>query len=961
MLTPRELRALIRHSLSSLRARNGHHEFEELCRELTKAKLCDRVIPATGPVAGLGDQGRDFETYRTYLTECRDEPTFLGAGPEDVIVFACTLQVDRVEEKIEADIASITSHPHLPASAIVVFTEVDLPIGRRNRVRENAKRDHGTDVQILDGAAIADLLASGDTAWIATRFLDIPARYIPEARPDPDDTEYLERRARWAGRDPQLSWGDLEDIKRCLRYVYSESRFEEDLEWWLRLLDPFVDHESDGSIRRAAVYERAIARLRGLGDLRASLDELAWYYETIDEVLSSSQLDDAQILVSFCYGAATVFDAGLEQTTVDEWCERLREHLDREIEETDNPARLFSLHISRGALALYDLAEATFEPIHRHWAIALEHAKDASLHSISTLADRCTPMSPAFANDAKFRRFIAQVEVILAEQEGAGAVAQRAHARGMACVEADQALAALREFHLARDGWQAAHDIDEVLGTLGQIATCYRHLGLHYAAKYYFLVCALLATNSSPSDGWYVAKGLLEAAWCEYELGHWDRFLRLAGLGIKAHAIFDESAGDMDEYEVLSRIMHAAGLVYLVSVHHVPSKAPEARALADTLFPTEMLDEFRDEPPSWLVDAKHVAETFRDQIGVRPFDDLDEHPVVAWKALGVHWRIHTPEQAGLSVEAERLAVTLQILQADLADFDLCTLPMDANVLLTVGDTFHANAAEDGDWTFEAQIQASDSEADHAEMERFAAETLAISMEMFGMTSVLAYEEAMDALESRFDEGLASKLTTFRLYDDVVRPWLTDPDSTTGGPFGPPVEPSDAHPDLRWPDGPGPKYSRNDAIKSLENRYAHFAAATKYTRIRLRASPEVLATIEKLRSDGWLDWHILGAIHGVALSYRANLGGPPQSAEELRARIVDPFAPETPDAVPVPAREFTEEMMRRTHEAGATSALVSTWGHTLNVRRVRPGPIMEFLRVRYRHYDDDIEHDPIFQT
>jgi len=53
--------------LSQLAAQNRHHEFEHLARALAGGTVTLNIVPATGPVTAGGDQGRDFETYRTEL------------------------------------------------------------------------------------------------------------------------------------------------------------------------------------------------------------------------------------------------------------------------------------------------------------------------------------------------------------------------------------------------------------------------------------------------------------------------------------------------------------------------------------------------------------------------------------------------------------------------------------------------------------------------------------------------------------------------------------------------------------------------------------------------------------------------------------------------------------------------------------------------------------------------------
>jgi len=99
---------MIRFALDELSSENGHHAFEELCRELAQARMVSNLLPATGPVAGGGDQGRDLDTFRTYLAgSLRFSRGFIGLASADTVVFACTLQRDDVRGKIKEDVTSI--------------------------------------------------------------------------------------------------------------------------------------------------------------------------------------------------------------------------------------------------------------------------------------------------------------------------------------------------------------------------------------------------------------------------------------------------------------------------------------------------------------------------------------------------------------------------------------------------------------------------------------------------------------------------------------------------------------------------------------------------------------------------------------------------------------------------------------------------------------------------------------
>jgi hypothetical protein len=59
-LDPAQIIAQIRFALARLSERNAHHEWEHVCRHLTRERICSNILPATGPVQAGGDQGRDF-------------------------------------------------------------------------------------------------------------------------------------------------------------------------------------------------------------------------------------------------------------------------------------------------------------------------------------------------------------------------------------------------------------------------------------------------------------------------------------------------------------------------------------------------------------------------------------------------------------------------------------------------------------------------------------------------------------------------------------------------------------------------------------------------------------------------------------------------------------------------------------------------------------------------------------
>ncbi|MGH3627253.1 MAG: hypothetical protein ACRDRL_07420, partial [Sciscionella sp.] len=170
--------------LSQLRSQNRHHDFEHLCRDLARARLVSNILPATGPVAGSGDQGRDFETFHTYLADgLRFSSGFLGLASTDTVAFACTTQPAGISAKIKTDVGAICTQGK-PVHRIYFFCTESLKVAERHTLQEWAESTHEVELEVLDGPAIAELLSDPQVFWIAKTHLRLPAELTPAPRPD---------------------------------------------------------------------------------------------------------------------------------------------------------------------------------------------------------------------------------------------------------------------------------------------------------------------------------------------------------------------------------------------------------------------------------------------------------------------------------------------------------------------------------------------------------------------------------------------------------------------------------------------------------------------------------------------------------------------------------------------------------------------------------------------------------
>ncbi|MDI1466077.1 hypothetical protein QEZ54_34390 [Catellatospora sp. KI3] len=184
MTTPTELAGIIEFQLQRLRAQNRHHDFEHLCRNLVRVRIASNILPATGPVAGSGDKGRDFETFHTYLARSLDKSSaFVRTAAADRVVFACTVQQGAIPAKVRADVDVICA-AGTPVHRIYFFCTEPVKVADRHNLQAWAAEAHQVALEIIDGPSIAELLSDQDVFWIAKQYLHMPTALSPSTAPE---------------------------------------------------------------------------------------------------------------------------------------------------------------------------------------------------------------------------------------------------------------------------------------------------------------------------------------------------------------------------------------------------------------------------------------------------------------------------------------------------------------------------------------------------------------------------------------------------------------------------------------------------------------------------------------------------------------------------------------------------------------------------------------------------------
>lgn len=994
----------IRFQLEQLSQRNGHHEFEHMCRHLARARICINILPATGPVQGGGDQGRDFETFRTHLANSSIRDSSFVGFTDKVIAFACSLN-QAVKGKIEEDVRTIASGG-VTVNEIHFFSSRDVSIAIRHELQAWAQDTFRAHLEIYDGAGISEMLCAHDVFWIAERFLHVPGEIVPPA-PEQEPKDWYGRILyKWRQEThPAQTYADFVEIRGAANAAKGQFGYDakgspinsykkQEFPFWLDRLDEIAEHGAFDHLRRRALYQASVLRLRGLGTLVGQEERLRQYFAAVPEMKDASEFGDAESLLVYCEGAKRRDQVHLEPREIETWRWALSQRIDERFCNAQRHQRISeqcALLEVRGRIAFHaSLASAEGSAVAAafdYWMQLARLAVEAPLFPLERFANRLAEGADFFGQSPQYEPLTEAVDELLAKRVGAFAVAEKCMKRAKAFEAAGDLARAMAQLHQAKIDWFAPETLDRALNAFLWLSQAYAKQGLWIAAKYYALAAAYIAWHSDDLNvKEFIAHCLFRAADCDYAIGAWHGYLELSEVAavVYPHYARDPDADFNNPDGVLQIPMCHLTILAVVSNRLHP--AIEGFAIERSTRVVQrlgLLEGFAETQEalktSWEeLSEKKLWEALQNQVPMSPWSDAGKVRRLVWQAHGVTWEFEWPNDYDTTVPVEEFLSALQIVLSDMAGMDLVLVrsTIHASVRLLADGESPTHSSYLG---FEADFLPSNTEhrctvtlpSIHTWREgRLSQEdvrigALSVVMSLLAEVSLLSNEALHDIIGKRLIEGLSQKLLVGSSYGKTLR-WFVGRDEFNASDrvaHAPLVSPhpfrSQLPEGIPWFNGTGPDYNSDATYELIRNRYTYAVRPIFHTLQRLRNEPQFQVVVARLRNEGWLDWHILSAVANAAISYRMAqrlIVLPGREAEqEILQKMA--FELEPVDALPVPFEEFSEENLRRHLNMGTVMALGS---YGLQIHQGTPDfeAIKDFLGCRYNYWIDDIEHEDV---
>lgn len=1010
MGSPTELERRIRFGLDTLAETNSHHDFETISLGLARKRVASNLMPATGPVAAGGDQGRDAESYWTNLTE-EHAPTslFVAGATNDNVVLACTIQQADVSSKIRSDLQSICSRGE-PVDRVIYFTLNPVPVGTRHKLQEKARTDHGVALDIWDALAISKELAEHDLYYLAIDYLHLPADLAP-ARPvsAASRPEWYEKDlARWRAKNYSASTlGELVDLRDGLRLASNDPALALDLADWLYFAEALCKEADDPEVTLRARFEIAWATTRGTDSLRPADQHLREFFSLVPGSIDDPGiLRDATMLLDLGYGALLRHVTGISRSELESWHLALVEKVDAQLAAEPYPNTRAVLLSLEAYLALHQKYPANLLPGEgdlpgfsetRATVRARGRAADMSgiklididkgMNALRSLVEiiEDTPLFPVSDSASIFGLYTTQLaghphyeyvrdglDAAVERIEGEGARGNRAINRAFQFCGEGRLLDALHEIHSAKINWWHGDTIEGGIDMLLLAARIYYQLNLPHAAKQHALAAAIAAKGTNdPSLSHYIADGFLVAATCDHHAGQSLTATRIFYIGLLAQNQYLENAMDFDSHPALMNMLQDQCHIFRAAHAVRPALVP---ALESILEPTgilpaisAMLEATSDVPKP--TEAEIAEITARSGMG-KLFSDAGLTREYRWHALGLSWSVQCLNERASVLATERFLAASQVAIADFARHDphflrgTLEIEIQADAVDGQGGVNTVEQNSPNSWRLHL------TPADSCDPETLHLETMGAVLHFLVTQSLLPQHAFTKIMDTVFSNGLMQKTTIVRPYDELADFIKPEDYSTVSGlleaPVGADLKLEIANPtsSLQWPRTLATTYKANHAkiLKNISYRYETLPAVIGPILPALLREPQFVRTAGLLKAEGWLDWHLLIAIANVVINDRASFRGLTLTREMTEAQKQEFWAlTKSPalDSDPVlPTKAFDEETLRL-HLASAAAAGLSAIGLTINSDSMPSDALLAFLGERYRYWEDDTPHDFLF--
>ncbi|PQJ10785.1 hypothetical protein CJD36_012510 [Flavipsychrobacter stenotrophus] len=836
-MLPDELQQQIRFNIAQLSAKNGQADFEKICLYFSRKRIHTNILPATGPVQAGGDQGRDFETFHSYVSILPiANSLFIGNFSVYPVAFACSLEKDpaRKKGKIYQDVQSILKSGS-KVERIYFFSGEDIPVAKRHKSENEVKSVFGVELQIIDAQTLSQHLADGDLFWIAIQYLKMPSEAYPVVSED-WYAELLKEYKEGSNRIDTI--GEFCEIKGAVRHIYKNNDLKKDLLFWLPKLDIFINtHDTNRFLIRKAIYEKFVASLIGLDNVSGQETNIENYFSDFEECDSIAELTDAQLLLSFCTVSCLKNRHNVSIEYFKSIANKFEKLLLTKINTTQNidiKVALIDIHAN---LIFHDVlsdANTRVQMFANRMNSVIKLLPRTHFYGISALANRINEFIEILLRNkidaSELEKIAGKIDTLLAKQGGRNIVADKLKTRAITYLNNNELFKAIDCLHELKIKWFNEESIQESIQACLLLAKAYQKLNLFYASKYYALIASYLSMKDNMIECYtYFLEGLSLACENEYKTGSWLNYINLLDGLIATHYAMTKDF-TVYNHDDVHKIIYYPAIIKNVSIALFPNILP----LLDKRYSNwedikNEIDELSVKMPK--IKREDILDTASKQLYGNIFNDLGEIRTIGFNALGSNWQFHFNNDYETNSVAEEFISKFQILIVDIKDLGICLLSTNVRInisLSTAAKPSYKNSGNDDEITWDIMLPPYNGDT-KKELEHHQFESLVVAQAIIYDVSLLPGEQYIRLIGERLkgENGIINKLIFGRHYADLYHNFVSKTEFNSQNRTtlrndiykdGFSIRSNDK---LPWDNSIAPNYNKKKSLKNIETRITVF--------------------------------------------------------------------------------------------------------------------------------------------
>lgn len=970
MTLNQNLKQAISLAIQGMVATNEDHQFEKLCCEFFKKEICDNTILSTG--GGQGDGGEDFFTFPIYKN---------GLKSKD-IAGACSLQNQKtIKDKIKDDIKTIfKKRPDI--KDVYFFAGSNIAKSEQDKIKILVKNDYSINLNILDLQALSDQLSRPRLYDIVCEYLHIPSNIYP--RPE-EENWYSELYEKYKNKDIDCA-EDLYEVISALREGFNNKDVIVDTEFWINRIEYYRKNITQNyEYKMRALYEEAWAYLRILGNINKFKDLAIEYVSAYIISDNIRMLEDGYCI--FQYSLPSIKQFNFPSELFFSFRQAISDKVDQLSLDENNSLDKQALLYLKSLLALSYWGEgitnkhekvkelsANYLKVINNLLDSLEELPFLSTDSLYDILSK----KDIFGNkdlrnnflfpEDEYKNIMERLDKITEKQTGLGIVGHKIKNRMINLIEEGDWFGVIEEGHKLKENWfQEDYYYNSVL-SIEAIAKSYQNIGLYYASKYYYLLCVYACFRSEQKlVKEKMMRHIINVLDVEYILGNWFGYFNLLDKYFVLYYTFKEKAIDLKDKEASRLIVYAAYIKNLASFES--SYNDTITGLIDSMCCDKDLKEIikDDLQKNISYSLDEMWQKFQDEkFQGRPFKDMIDVYTINFNTSGIKWVINTKSCEENIIIAEEFVALLQIILAELHNFDIYHIKTDIILNVDLSDDGEITIEENGDNNeFEYKILLPKLSVNF-DINDYLLKLFTNLIIILDKVSLLPQEKFKEIVFSLFKSKIFNKmcfLTSYRhayttIYKNDFEEWQNfskkklEVFNKKSSFFNKQEIEIFKYNEL------APDFNENKIKKDIFKRYKHGFAFIAPTLKLLENDDKYKSMISELKNDGYMDWEIVMAFSNYLMNYKINKKyGQMSFIDEKMADIMLDFKnnpekynePENDTSIWYNKEEIVDGLKFNQVIILPSLALIS------KTKLPKLDAIRNFLAVRYKYYNIDIDH------